>query len=201
MGHRDKTQTLVQNYRRLGLAPRLNAPTGGIEPSKFLCSIKTGNTTSDSLHINGSAAFAATKVDSTEVRVERDPKTGKILKVIRDDEIEIAGRKHKRTNPLGDPLAQIEMDENDNDNPERSLRKGSEFIRQLEQQAAQEQNAIKKRRPRQQSKQEEEWIQKLIEKHGDNTQAMFWDRRLNPMQQSESDLRKRIRIWRERQMQ
>jgi nucleolar protein 16 len=192
----------VQNYRRLGLTSRLNAPTGGIERSKILHENNAGDTTSDSLHINGSAASLAKKVDSAEVRVERDPETGKILRVVREDEIEVAGRKHKRSNPLEDPLNEIEMDEDyDGRHLHQSRGNGPTVVQQLEKQAAQEGNAAKKRRPRQQSKGEEEWIARLVEKHGDNVRAMFRDRKLNSMQQSEGDLRKRIRIWRERQRQ
>jgi nucleolar protein 16 len=54
------------------------------------------------------------------------------------------------------------------------------------------------RAPRTQSKREEEWVQALVEKHGDDYRAMFWDRQLNPMQQSQGDIRKRVRKWRER---
>lgn len=64
--------------------------------------------------------------------------------------------------------------------------------------ALQEEEAVKKRRPRQQSKREEEWVEKLVARHGDNILAMVRDKRLNPMQQSESDIRKRVRIWKER---
>jgi nucleolar protein 16 len=71
-------------------------------------------------------------------------------------------------------------------------------VRALEQQASREEEALKKRKPRTQSKREEEWIGSLIEKHGDNVRAMVRDRKLNPMQQTEGDLQRRIRRWKER---
>lgn len=202
---RDKNLTLLQNYRRLGLTARLNAPAGGVEKPKCIVDAATAaaQQPSDSLHINSSAK-ANLQLEPKEVRVERDSETGKIVRVIRDDEeddeIEIAGRKRKRSNPLGDPLTEIEEG---GVNSSRQMQTTSEsspsdFVKQLEQRAAQEEEAVKKRRPRQQSKREEEWIQRLIEKHGDNIQAMVWDRKLNPMQQSEGDLRRRIRIYKER---
>lgn len=64
--------------------------------------------------------------------------------------------------------------------------------------ALQEEEAVKKRRPRQQSKREEEWVEKLVARHGDNILAMARDKKLNPMQQSEGDIRRRVRIWKER---
>jgi nucleolar protein 16 len=72
-------------------------------------------------------------------------------------------------------------------------RKGgeTEYIEALEQIAS---SGIQKR-PRQQSEREEEWISRLVEKHGDNYGAMFRDRKLNPMQQSEGDIKKRVRKW------
>jgi nucleolar protein 16 len=42
-----------------------------------------------------------------------------------------------------------------------------------------------RRGPRKQSQREQEWVQRLVEKHGKNYVAMFRDTALNPMQQSE----------------
>lgn len=64
--------------------------------------------------------------------------------------------------------------------------------------ALKEEEAVKKRRPRQQSKREEEWVEKLIARHGDNILAMVRDKKLNPMQQSEGDIRRRVRIYKQR---
>ncbi|KAJ9388400.1 hypothetical protein DTO063F5_2731 [Paecilomyces variotii] len=188
----DKKLTLIQNYRRLGLSSRLNAPTGGVEK-------RTGGnpieTTSDSLHINGSAKAAATNLSLGEARVERDPETGKILRIINDNEIEVAGRKVRRDNPLNDPLNDL----SDLEEEVRTRRQGSEnpIVRQLELQAAQEEELVKKKKPRQQSTREQEWIERLINKHGDNIQAMVRDRKLNPMQQTAGDIGRRIKKWKQ----
>lgn len=206
---RNKNETLIQNYRRLGLTTRLNAPTGGVERPHGVDAVTADKLTSDSLHITGTTAAAnGSKIfEPEEVQVERDPETGKILRVISghneedDDEIEVAGQKVKRSNPLSDPI-------NDIENGIIALHKTaglgtsststSEFVRQLEMRALQEEEAVKKRRPRQQSKREEEWVEKLIARHGDNILAMVRDKKLNPMQQSEGDIRRRIRIYKER---
>ncbi|EED19726.1 60S ribosomal subunit biogenesis protein Nop16, putative [Talaromyces stipitatus ATCC 10500] len=203
----NKNETLIQNYRRLGLTTRLNAPTGGVERPKGVDALTADKLTSDSLHITGTKnPNATTLFDPEEVQVERDPETGKILRVItnneEDDEIEVAGRKVKRSNPLSDPI-------NDIENGVKSLHKkagldtgssssASEFVRQLEMRALQEEEAVKKRRPRQQSKREEEWVERLVARHGDDIKAMVRDKKLNPMQQSEGDIRRRVRIWKER---
>lgn len=143
----------------------------------------------DSLHIKGSVD--AMKNDAvSELKVERDPETGKILRVIRkeDDQVEVAGRKVRRSNPLNDPLDDLSDD--DEDLTPQEKRSASKIVQQLERQADTEGQAPKK--PRHQSKREEEWITRLVERHGDDYQAMARDRKLNPMQQTAGDLRRRI---------
>ncbi|OJJ97011.1 hypothetical protein ASPACDRAFT_124981 [Aspergillus aculeatus ATCC 16872] len=193
--------TLTQNYRNLGLVHRLNAPTGGSEKRPT----KEGGVArerEDSLHIKSSATAVAQKNAASEIRVERDPETGKILRVIRpedDDEIEVAGRKHKRSNPLNDPLNDLSDDEEAEGDKAMSAQQkqkaDSEIVRQLELQADLESRKVAAKKPRHQSKREEEWILRLVEKHGDNYAAMARDRRLNPMQQTAGDLKRRITKW------
>lgn len=50
--------------------------------------------------------------------------------------------------------------------------------------------------PRKQSAREEEWIEKMVEKYGDDYGKMVKDRKLNVMQQSEGDIRRRVQRWR-----
>ncbi|KAL8749778.1 MAG: hypothetical protein Q9199_007486 [Rusavskia elegans] len=54
-----------------------------------------------------------------------------------------------------------------------------------------------KKRPRKQSQREEEWVERLVGKYGDDVGAMARDRKLNPMQQSQGDIAKRVRMWRQ----
>ena len=42
-------------------------------------------------------------------------------------------------------------------------------------------------------------VLRLIEKHGENYAAMTRDRKLNPMQQTAGDLRRRINKWKKTQ--
>ncbi|RAL14300.1 nucleolar protein 16 [Aspergillus homomorphus CBS 101889] len=186
--------TLTQNYRNLGLVHRLNAPTGGSEKRRTKDGIERER--EDSLHIKSSATAVAQKNAANEIRVERDPETGKILRVIsNDDEIEVAGRKHKRNNPLNDPLNDLSDNEEEDEPNAQQKNADSDIVRQLEFQADQESRKVAAKKPRHQSKREEEWILRLVEKHGDNYAAMARDRRLNPMQQTAGDLKRRIAKW------
>ncbi|KAJ6173785.1 hypothetical protein N7485_006597 [Penicillium canescens] len=172
----DRNLTLTQNYQRLGLMHKLNAPSGGRE--RLPGNEEEFPENQNSLHIKGSAKDAAGKLQLGETRVERDPETGKILRVIHDDvdSIQVAGRQHSRKNPLNDPLNDISDGEIESNPPHR-----------LDCCAATR------------AKREEEWVLRLIEKHGDNFTAMARDRKLNPMQQSEGDLRRRINKWKKTQ--
>jgi nucleolar protein 16 len=68
-------------------------------------------------------------------------------------------------------------------------------IRQLEEAAR---NGAKKA-PRGQSQREQEWIEKLVAKYGEDYGKMARDRKLNPMQQTENDIRKRVVKWKKAQ--
>ncbi|OJD12729.1 nucleolar protein 16 [Emergomyces pasteurianus Ep9510] len=195
----DKKLTLTQNYRRLGLAAQLNAPTGGAEKKADDASDRQRD--ADSLRLLPSSTTKKALMP-TEARVERDPETGKILRVIHpenDDEMEIAGRKFRKSNPLEDQLNEIgDLDRNDTTMSIQGNSHSSAVVQALERQAALEEEALKKKQPRQQSKREEEWLERLVEKHGDNISAMVRDRRLNRMQQTEGDIRRRLKKWKEK---
>ncbi len=65
------------------------------------------------------------------------------------------------------------------------------IIRQLEEQAKFE----KKKPPRKQSEREKEWIARSVDKWGKDFKGMSRDMDLNPMQQSEGDIRRRVERW------
>ena len=133
-----------------------------------------------------------------EVEVERDPETGRIIRVVGDE-----AEAQRKQNPLNDPLNEV-MDEDENDEEEWNgfamvgeavTQSDNPVIQQLEQVAR---NGVRTA-PRKQSQREEEWIERLVEKYGDDYSAMVWDRKLNPMQQSEGDLKRRVKKWRKSQ--
>ncbi|KAI5289066.1 Nucleolar protein 16 [Ascosphaera acerosa] len=201
--NRDKNLTLAQNYRKLGLSASLNAPTGGTEHKPAEAG---GDAPLDPLHsLAGPSIPAAT----SEVRVERDPETGAIVRVVRGDgddddddaEVEIAGVRRRKANPLDDPLEDVMRTVARTSAPSGQETTGaaaasSEVVRQLEIQAAREEEALKHRKPRHMSQREAEWVERLVRKHGQNVAAMVRDKRLNPMQQTEADIRRRIAKWR-----
>jgi nucleolar protein 16 len=46
---------------------------------------------------------------------------------------------------------------------------------------------------RRQSEREVEWLRRLAERHGDDTGAMARDIKLNPMQQTAADIKRRLK--------
>ena len=188
---RNPKLTLSQNYRRLGLSSKLNSHTGGTEIKSIQNDEDSSQRRSSGLAIPSSKA--PTTLGTEEVRVVRDPKTGAIVSV--QD-----GRKEKANrNPLGGPLSELSDLEDEDDDEDRRM--GDEdgrsrgIVPQLEEAA----KYSKKKRPRQQSQGEREWIARLVGKWGDDWGGMFRDRRLNPRQQTEGDLKRRVALWKRSQ--
>jgi nucleolar protein 16 len=183
--NRNQSETLTQNYRRLGLTSRLNSATGGIE--KLCPGTESKNSTTSKLAITN--AIPKT-IAPAEAKVERDPETGKILRVIHP---------HKKPNPLNDPLNSDSEDEEMADDGEEfegfdgdsGHKEKNDIVKQLEEQASM--GAEKKER--RQSEREREWIERLVAKHGEDYQKMARDTRLNPMQQTAADIGKRVSKW------
>lgn len=67
----------------------------------------------------------------------------------------------------------------------------NQIIKQLEEQAS----MGAEKRERQQSDREKEWIERLVRKHGENFDKMARDMRLNPMQQTAADIKRRVAKW------
>lgn len=49
--------------------------------------------------------------------------------------------------------------------------------------------------PRVQSDREADWVRRMVEKHGDDYEAMLWDKNLNIWQQSLGDIKRRVFKW------
>ena len=183
--NRDRKQTLSQNYARLGLSSKLVAPSGGTE--------KHGSSRASTVHEADSLAIPTSqlkpgKIATQEIQVERDPTSGKILRVIRPSGSE--DEDMADANPLNDALNDIEA------HPLPEVKAATSVVEALEREAAEEASRLaQKKQPRKQSQREEEWIAKLVEKYGDDTAKMARDKKLNPMQQTAGDLKRRIKKW------
>lgn len=121
----------------------------------------------------------------------RDPKTGAILSVQASGE--------ERRNPLGDALNDLSDDDDDDDDGEEGgegagiegVGESRGIVAELEKEA----RLGRRERPRVQSEREREWCGRLVEVWGEDWGGMCRDRRLNPMQQCEGDLRRRVGLW------
>ncbi|KAI0998499.1 hypothetical protein K3495_g9698 [Podosphaera aphanis] len=178
----NRHETLTQNYKRLGLTARLNSATGGIEKlkpslSKTFCQ--------DKLAISN---VIPKTIKPSEARVERDPHTGKILRVIHTT---------PKSNPLNDLILSDSEDESLGTHGERVKREKNEsnsenqIIRQLEEQAS----ACAPKKIRKQSEREQVWIANLVSSYGEDYIKMARDRKLNPMQQTPADIQRRVEKW------
>ncbi|KAL7273700.1 hypothetical protein RUND412_003442 [Rhizina undulata] len=157
----DKTQTLSQNYKRLGLTSRLNKPSGGTE--------KTLSSLSHPAPVD--AAAAPKPLGPNEARIIRN-EDGSIKEIVYGASHDEALNDYAEAEP-----APVEAK--------------TDIVRLLEAQAAN----VAEKRERTQSGREEEWIRVLVEKYGDDYEKMFWDRKLNPYQQSVGDLKRRVQKW------
>lgn len=107
-----------------------------------------------------------------------------------------------KPNPLNDPLMTDDENSDLEDEHEDETMGGTDLgraegganhiIQALEAQAAME----PEKKPRKQSEREREWIAKLVAKYGEDTRGMSRDRKLNPMQQTEADIARRVKKWR-----
>lgn len=132
---------------------------------------------------------ASTRSAIRSVKVERDAE-GKIIKVIRRD------------NPLNDPLndltdsedddGQDAQQQNENETTGNSKRE-LKVVDLLEQQASVPTESHK----RHQSAREREWLETLLVKHGDDVAAMSRDLKLNPMQQTVGEIKKKLKVYRQ----
>jgi nucleolar protein 16 len=98
----------------------------------------------------------------------------------------------REANPLHDPLNQVEDESEMEDDGEEWGGIGAdapEVLKELGRQA----NVPVVARVRHQSEREREWLEHLVKRHGEDVGAMVRDRKLNPMQQTAADIRKRLK--------
>lgn len=162
----DKSLTLQQNYKKLGLRSKLGNLAGGQEQKvETLTEIRARNAsepTSASID-DIENTEDPTKIPEGEARLVRNDK-GEVERVIYGT-MKVVKAEPKKKSAVVELLQEY----------------GSKYAK------------IKKERVA--SDRENEWLKNLYEKHGDDYDKMMWDRKLNVNQQSAGDLRRRITKW------
>jgi nucleolar protein 16 len=119
----------------------------------------------------------------------------------------VLDEKQARANPLNDPLNELDSDSEDDtgifslQNQHDAVVKTSstrstavtDTVKQLEAEANRPVTKYKRKQP----DGERDFIEDLVRKYGDDTGKMARDTKINYMQRSEGDLKKRIKRWRE----
>lgn len=167
----DKSLTLQQNYKRLGLASKLGVRAGGQEQKVETLTERRARKAKEAEEqvtigdIENSED--PSKIPEGEARLIRDPETNEVSKII-------YGTMKVDNSAKADEIERPEV------------------IQQLEEYA---EKYSKIKHDRVQSDREQDWAKSLYEKYGDDYEKMKWDKKLNINQQSAGDLKRRITKW------
>ncbi|KAL0637988.1 Nucleolar protein 16 [Maublancomyces gigas] len=115
----------------------------------------------------------STKLAPGEALIERD-EDGNVVKIVYGKSAEEA------LNDDDDEGGMEEVGEN----------MSTDIVKALEEQAS-----FASKTERSQSEREKEWVETLVQKYGRDYSKMVWDRKLNPYQQTEGDIKRRIAKW------
>lgn len=185
--HWDYSLTLSQNYKKLGLRAKLQTPAGGQEvdlskenrkkplikrADEYDSEDESSSEADINLEeVNSDGEYLEDRIPEGEARIQRD-KNGEVIKVV-------YGKKKADS-----------LDKHSSAKSETTI-----VVKELESFAS---RPLQKKE-RTQSKREEEWLERLYNKHGDDYRKMFFDKKLNIFQQSEGELKRRIIKWKKRQ--
>ncbi|AQZ13800.1 NOP16 (YER002W) [Zygosaccharomyces parabailii] len=182
----DYSLTLKQNYKNLGLRAKLQKPAGGEEADfsrerrkeplvKSPIEYESDEEEGDPEQKASDEELDPSEIPQGEARIRRDG-DGNVVEVI-----------------YGQKMP-FNICDNATDGPQETDPPKSEVVKKLEELA----NAPAIKKERMMSVREEEWLERLYNKHGENYRQMFFDTKLNIYQQSEGDLRRRIIAWKQK---
>ncbi|KAJ2809258.1 Nucleolar protein 16 [Coemansia guatemalensis] len=162
--HWDNSLTVSQNYRNLGLVSRLNGVSGGTVKNVIPAHQERPDSDEETSEL--SEKQLKQTIPQGYGLIERDEE-GRVINVVLADD-------------PGDPLdSDFEVD----NTPAKK-----EGARILEQYAAEHDE----RKERWMSVGERQMLQRYVDKHGNDYDAMFWDKQLNRQQLTKRQLQKKI---------
>lgn len=174
----DKSLTLKQNYKRLGLRAKLGTSAGGDE--KKVVSLSEIQAKREKNSKNNKDAPSIDEIENLddpaqipegEARLIRDPETNEVIKVI---------------------YGTMKVNQDDADEDEENGAENPSVVKQLEEYAEQH---SKIRKERHFSDRESDWLKSLYEKYGDDFDKMKWDKKLNVYQHTAGELKRKINKW------
>jgi len=195
----DRSKTLQQNYLALGLQHDLNPVSSGGSEVRLNCIIDGANTSQTSSSTIGGVQSAVSEAATSTCtppkgfgRIIRDS-SGNIVRVELPSDGE-EGQASKRELMIDPPIAltksELRMWTQDRAESQKGANSGriaSTLVQDLENLAT---SAIV--RERHTSLGERSYLERLVEKHGDDFGNMARDRRLNPAQRTANELRRAI---------
>lgn len=174
----DKSLTLKQNYKRLGLRAKLGTSAGGDE--KKVVSLSEIQAKRERNSKNNKEVPSIDEIENLddpsqipegEARLIRDPETNDVIKVI---------------------YGTMKVNQDDADEDEENGAENPSVVKQLEEYAEQH---SKIRKERHLSDRESDWLKSLYEKYGDDFDKMKWDKKLNVYQHTAGELKRKINKW------
>ncbi|KAI8997578.1 ribosome biogenesis protein Nop16 [Pilobolus umbonatus] len=168
----NKKLTVRQNYEKLGLLTVLNGDSGGKEKLYSDKDKKAAENGEEQEELKELTEEDVEKLKKTlapgEGLIQRDDE-GNVIRVIVGEE-----KSHDEILEQEFPVVEAKTD----------------VVKALESQAAN--GSVHVKVP---SEFEKHWVQKLIDKHGDDYKAMFWDKELNVYQQTANQLKKKCQMY------